>query len=554
MSGSISISGLLQNMLDEGFNTKDCICEMIDDSLGAGSKHIRISLDTINKQLNFIDDGCGMTKDELRDAHILHNRTEPTVLKHGRFGIGRKHAVSHFTQNKHIMKTISKSMDTGVGENIEKGVSELDIDYANAIKKNYLEMNPHEVSVSSLEIWKKNAIFSNKKGTITSIRIDNMICEKITAGLNSTDLFTSLRYTLGLNYNQIIKDEVKISFVLDGKDIPIIAYDPLGISTTLPQNKAEYKIQIYTDTISKETRYCFINAGKLTYRKVNPTSGLIKNFTDSMPSSFKRIGEISLCGSYSSDWIAPAKPILTKMGVILPEKKLDSKNLASKKLDSNKLDSAELLGGMYIQRNNKIISRFAIVRPSSGDFAKREVTINSHFLLKFQASEVIDDLFKVMTNKSKLDETNINKELWDTVTFLQKKFVDDHYIPPAPAPAPAPAPVPAPATATPAPVGVTVPVTTVASAGATTAAPSVAHKPSAPIAPILPPLPSHDITFSKTNSELIVLVKNKETYRIPYVGQYHHWEDVCTQVLMKIGPARFDEWIHALAKTNKLLV
>jgi hypothetical protein len=569
MSGSISVSGLLQNMLDEGFNTKDCIGEMIDDSLGAGSKQIRISLDTVNKQLLFSDDGCGMSKEKLREAHVLHNRTEASEVKHGRFGIGRKHALCHFTQNKYPVNTISKSEDTGVGEKVGKGVNEIDINYADAIKNNNLELNPHAVSVDSIEYWQKHAIAERKKGTITNIRIDDKISKELADDMISSDLSKSLPYTLGLHYNQIIKDGVKMTFVLNDKDIPVVAYDPLGMSTVLPQNKEEFKIQVFIDTDTKDTRFYFSNGGKQTYRKLNPDSGLVKNFTNAMSGTYKKIGELTLTGSYSDNWTALVNPLLAKMGVGPLEETQES---------------AELLGGIYVQRNNKIISRFATIRPGAGDFAKRGVTVNSHFLLKFQASEVIDDLFKVMTNKSKLNETNINKDLWDTVKFLREKFVNDHYHPPAPAPkppapvpvpapapgpkpvsapAPAPGPKPVPASApAPAPGPKPVPASAPAPAPgpkpvpapAPAPAPAPGPKPSTPIVPVPAPTPPHDITFSKTDTEMIILVKNKEIHRVPYVGQYHQWQDVCSQALMKVGPARFMEWIPSLINANKLLV
>lgn len=596
MSGSISVSGLLQNMLDEGFNTKDCIGEMIDDSLGAGSKQIRISLDTVNKQLIFSDDGCGMSKEKLREAHVLHNRTEASEVKHGRFGIGRKHALCHFTQNKYPVNTISKSEDTGVGEKLGKGVNEIEINYADAIKNNNLELNPHAVSLDSIEYWQKHAIAERKKGTITNIRIDDKISEELADDMISSDLSKSLPYTLGLHYNQIIKDGVKMTFVLNDKEIPVVAYDPLGMSTVLPQNKEEFKIQVFMDSDTKDTRFYFSNSGKQTYRKLNPDSGLVKNFTDAMSGTYKKIGELTLTGSYSNNWTALVNPLLTKMGVGPLEETQES---------------AELLGGIYVQRNNKIISRFATIRPGSNDFAKRNVTVNSHFLLKFQASEVIDDLFKVMTNKSKLNETNINKDLWDTVKFLREKFVNDHYHPPAPAPkppAPAPVPVPAPAPAppvhaetyqefftaihpkvkadnpnftpqqitseigrlwsllknkpvpAPAPAPAPGPKPVPASAPAPgpkpvpASAPAPGPKPSTPIVPVPAPTPPHDITFTKTDTEMIILVKNKEIYRVPYVGQYHQWQEVCSQALMKVGPARFMEWIPSLINANKLLV
>ena len=63
---SISYKGLLRNMLESGFDTQDCIGEKVDDSSGAGAKHIAITVESKEKLLFFADDACG----KIGRAHV----------------------------------------------------------------------------------------------------------------------------------------------------------------------------------------------------------------------------------------------------------------------------------------------------------------------------------------------------------------------------------------------------------------------------------------------------------------------------------------------------
>jgi DNA topoisomerase VI subunit B len=95
----INISGLIQNMLDSGFDDKDSLAEFIDNSFGALASKVNIHIDTETNQIIITDNGSGMTKDVLASACVLHNRTKASDDKQGCFGIGGKHAMVHFTQH-----------------------------------------------------------------------------------------------------------------------------------------------------------------------------------------------------------------------------------------------------------------------------------------------------------------------------------------------------------------------------------------------------------------------------------------------------------------------
>lgn len=107
---SINHVGMLENMLDSGFTTLHCLNEDLDNSLGAGATRIRTILITNGQtpQLVISDNGKGMILEELRQAYVLHNRKSATNHKQGRFGIGGKHALAHFTQLKGKTLTLTR--------------------------------------------------------------------------------------------------------------------------------------------------------------------------------------------------------------------------------------------------------------------------------------------------------------------------------------------------------------------------------------------------------------------------------------------------------------
>jgi len=64
-----------------------------------------------------------------------------------------------------------------------------------------------------------------------------------------------------------------------------------------------------------------------------------------------------------------------------------------------------------------------------------------------------------------------------------------------------------------------------------------------PIIPVFQPPPEVDITFSKTESHVIVSRSTATLHKIPYRGQFHVVKDFYEQHLFALGPARFLEWI-----------
>jgi hypothetical protein len=542
---------MLQNMLSDGFNQTSNICELIDDSLGAGARHIRISLDTREKTIAVADLGHGMDHDGLQNGHVLHNRGKPSKTKHGRFGIGRGHALAGFTQLKGTMTAISRHLDCplGVTEEVNKymGINILTIDYPRVMATGDMPLRANELGLSTLPLWKKHAIDPLKRGTVTLMEVPKEVIDEFIAAIKTPDITKNLQYRLGLTYYTFIQSGTKISVVIDGTTTPILAIDPLRFRNIPIENKRQQPITVYQNKETGESRAYFVNTKGKTTRREFPDVGKAKLVVEDVPVGWTKIGVVTIVNAYSKAWVPEYKVPLEAMGI----------KIANRTDVSSDYPQEDFLGGKYIERNGKIIARIETLEPTSGDFSKRRDTVKSHSLIIFNATDneddpartTLDDIFKVMVNKSKLDKSDIQPNVWKTVEWFCSEFAKDmgnlYALVPTPcadgctcAKHPRPDPTcPAGCTCAkhPCPPGCT-----------------CAKHPSAAIVPIPIPLPKVDITFSKTPEFIVISEKNKELHKIRYAGQYHVHEQALTQNMLKLGPERFKEYAKALVGLNAM--
>ena len=196
MATSINISGLIQDMLNMGFDTSHCLSEMIDDPFGAGAKNLIFHLDS--SHIILVDDGPGMTEDNLVNSHILFNRSQASDDRQGRFGLGSKVAKVYFTQNKNTTITISKT----VGGKL----NQIKADWKRGVEKNELPLIASEASSENEKLWDKYSIDTNH-GTINKIPIDKSIYDSLIKNLPELIKYFELMYSEDLNSGR------KITFV-----------------------------------------------------------------------------------------------------------------------------------------------------------------------------------------------------------------------------------------------------------------------------------------------------------------------------------------------------
>ena len=552
---SIDVAGMIQNMLHGGFTLTSCISELIDNSLSANATQIRITIE--GDVIYYCDNGSGMDKEGLRLSNIFHLRGESRDSKHGRFGIGGKQAYVQLSNKQWV--TIYSKVTT---------VNMIELDYRRFIEENEMHLHVSEIGMSSLPIWEK---YSFGKGSLFVIQSTPEIVKQL-KDLIECKSEKNILYHLGLTYHDCLS--ICSMEIVTDKSYTVMPIDLLLWGTSLHYQN---KVHVYSDGTNIVFPYSYLDNDEKFCR----------DFTDSkrgkevpfMVENLQLVGTIDIRASYRKDW---------KDVMVLPFEKCTQEEF-------------EKLNGKFILRNGKKVHHIAAKKKLTGDTDLRDTELNSHIMIGFQANQVMDTLFGVEINKSKLNMDTINEELWGTILYLIKdayKLFNKPIIANRPAktetsaqpyskdakpygqktetkdvPKTNPQPVPDPRAAEephpPAESKATVPVPIVAEntrpavpeSKATVPVPKATEKPAEsmtkvalqPKSPPARPAPEA-IVFSKAEYHIMIHdTKKNKTYQIAYRCQYHLQCGALEETYSKIGYARFIEYIAELQKLNLLI-
>lgn len=86
---------VIDAMRDLGYDINQAVAELIDNSISAGAQTIKIDFRRIDEKhftLNIVDDGRGMTKNELINAMRFGSEGRYEIEDLGKFGMGLKTA------------------------------------------------------------------------------------------------------------------------------------------------------------------------------------------------------------------------------------------------------------------------------------------------------------------------------------------------------------------------------------------------------------------------------------------------------------------------------
>ncbi|MFO0448050.1 MAG: ATP-binding protein [Pseudomonadota bacterium] len=108
---------LIESMRDIGYSLETALADVVDNSITAGARDIHILVDTTSPEvaIGVVDDGHGMTEDELIEAMRLGSRNPLAPRKSrdlGRFGLGLKTA--SFSQCRRLTVVARKRGETTV--------------------------------------------------------------------------------------------------------------------------------------------------------------------------------------------------------------------------------------------------------------------------------------------------------------------------------------------------------------------------------------------------------------------------------------------------------
>ena len=423
---SVNISGMLKNMLSQGFTTNHCLFELIDDSCGANATEIRIGY-VIEKEegndihkLFIIDNGIGMSKDKLKSSHILHSRSNVSDTKHGRFGIGRKHALVHFTQNKHSVTTLSQSYNEKSSKN---ELFELKIDFEDSIKENQLIISPHSISTVSEKIWNEYSINKDSTGTITIIDCEESLIKELIHTINTKEIEISVKYLIGMTYCKYIQSGNKISLCINGSSVNIPAIDTIHWNKSDAKNK--YELSIYHDKDTKTNRAYLQKGDTYGCFDIDFSNKSKTKFNGSKPKPHEKyIGDIELISAYKENWHTIENSLFESMGLTVKENSINGEKGAS-----GCQDFIEFLGGIFVSRNNKIIARFPPAIPKAGDHDKKPFFKKTRHFISFSPLNAetdddytLDNVFNIQINKSKIDEYAKEHHVWYVIRKLSDDF------------------------------------------------------------------------------------------------------------------------------------
>jgi DNA segregation ATPase FtsK/SpoIIIE-like protein len=319
-----------------------------------------------------------------------------------------------------VAQTITRSAEDNV-------LSQLNIDFPKVIASGNLYILAHGIEEESRPIWNKYAVNQDGKGTLTHFECDKTVLAELVQRAKSETVTNSLRYFLGSTYHNYLKSGGQIILNVDGEIIHIVPIDRLCWDTVT--EKDEHHIYIYLNPNTGEVRAYFSekymktaknNArGYLTLLKGKKKHSFVKGLP---PDDFILLGLVNLRCAYSENWIQLQKEVLTDMGVNVPDDNGDGIE-----------ELRRVLGGTDIERNGKLIAMFQAEKAKSGDKAAYEYIEQSRYSVRFNPvsddnvpkdddAYTLDDVFNVQVNKSRIDTSLIDANVWMTIQKIRRSY------------------------------------------------------------------------------------------------------------------------------------
>lgn len=228
-------SSLVESLRDIGYSFESAIADIIDNSITAYAKNIKIYFDIDedkNLSMAIIDDGIGMTKEELIEAmrpggkNPLEYRDEKDL---GRFGLGLKTA--SFSQCRKL--TVVSSIDN------YKTSAKWDLDFIAQTENWSLQLlDDEEIS----NIYKINSLKNN--GTLVLWEETDRIIDN-TIPFNENIIYEKMNIAqkhLELVFHRYLKGKNKINIFINDKQLQ--PFDPFHIGHSATQELSEEIIQI----------------------------------------------------------------------------------------------------------------------------------------------------------------------------------------------------------------------------------------------------------------------------------------------------------------------
>jgi hypothetical protein len=225
---------LVNSLRSIGYSFPAAMADLVDNSIAAGAKKISIFADVVNgKSISILDDGRGMTVDQVREALRFAGTAnlERSETDLGKFGLGLKTA------------SLSQAKRLSVISKTKSGVAarRWDLDYVVSRGKWALQTLDQDAIDSSAQV---SELENSSTGTLVEWQeLDLLLGDSESPGPYLAGRLVELRHELGLIFHRFIsrkKDRIRIEI----NGLEILPIDPFLSNLTQTQQEMTEPIQI----------------------------------------------------------------------------------------------------------------------------------------------------------------------------------------------------------------------------------------------------------------------------------------------------------------------
>lgn len=231
-----NVGNLITSLRDIGYTFEIAVADIIDNSISAGAKNLRIlALDKPKNIVCILDDGCGMSEAQLIEAMRLATQNplvERSEADLGRFGLGLKTA--SFSQCKKLT-VASKKKDV-------LSIKQWNLDYISE-KNEWLLLTPSIADFEHISLFK--SLQESTNGTI-------VIWEELDRFQTSSfsNLIDSLGKHLSLVFHRFLELNGAKKLKISINNFELEPFNPFNVESVATQQINEEKIQVYDETIT----------------------------------------------------------------------------------------------------------------------------------------------------------------------------------------------------------------------------------------------------------------------------------------------------------------
>ncbi|MCM1270487.1 MAG: ATP-binding protein, partial [Ruminococcus flavefaciens] len=220
---------LLSSLRSVGYTPETAIADIIDNSISVKASTVSIEFDWINQRIVIIDDGEGMSNQDLLNSMSIGS-TDPLMERNihdlGRFGMGMKTA--SFSLGKKL--TVLTKKDGWINN------ASWDLDYVQANDKwEVLIYEPTCDFINDLS----NRIIDYNHGTVICISAVDKLISSVSAAEKKKffKMIENVKNHLSLVFHRYIESG-KISIFVNHNDMPLVPWNPF-----IPQNNARQELE-----------------------------------------------------------------------------------------------------------------------------------------------------------------------------------------------------------------------------------------------------------------------------------------------------------------------